>query len=360
MKTLFIGGDFDDRNGRSSKIAEQIFKSMNLENADYRNGGHYNDLLKMSDRIARYGLVFWLAKIPEDKPSVSAILKKRYNSFVLVSSIRNSDNKYEDLDLVSNALKIKSNLFVEFSEQAGRYYARIMDPLGNVFLDKNSDMGLVGKVLDKRSKELASYTRMNSECVGEKISAEVNEQFLNLIKGYAEKFTNFVCPTQENKERFMGNASFRCTSGFPSFKKDSLIFVSRRNIDKKEISSDSFSAVELDLEPFVGFYGVKKPSVDTPIQLKLYQNYSNINFMLHSHAYIRDASFTDRIIPCGAVEEAEDIIKIVDNKNVNYFAVNLRGHGSLFASSNLNDLMTIPYYARPLPEIHEEYSGDLK
>jgi hypothetical protein len=354
MKTLFVAGDYDDNNGRNSKIAETIFRAMKLDNVDYRNGGHYNDLLMLYDRIDRYGLVFWLAKIPEDKPSVSAILKSRCNSFVFVSSKRNLEHRLTTFDIVHEALKIKSNLILEFGKQEGRYSARVLDPLGNVFLDYSGNMELVGKVLGKRAKELLGYTRMKSESIGDKITFPVPDEFLRVIKYHANSFSDFIYKNPEAVNRYMGNASFRCANGFPSFRKENLIFVSRRNVDKRGINSDSFVAVESGGEN-VRYFGVKKPSVDTPIQLKLYQNYRNVNFMLHSHNYVKDAVFTKKIIPCGALEEVEEITSLFPDKNLENFSVNLRGHGSIVGSKNLAQIWNIKYGQRALPEIHVNY-----
>jgi hypothetical protein len=359
MKTLFVGGDYDDLNGRSSKIAEKIFQSLNFSDVDYHNGGHYNDLLKFSDRISRYGAVFWLAKIPEDKPSVSAILKSKHNSFVLVSSKRNLDEKLTTFDMICDALKIKSNLTLEFKKNQDRYVSRILDPLGNVFLDFTSDFDIVGKVLGKRVNELTTYTRMKSESVGERLDVSVNDEFLELIKHDANCFSNLLYSNPEAVTRHMGNASFRCANGFPSFKKEGFIYVSRRNVDKRGIDKDSFVAVDVNSKE-LNYFGGKKPSVDTPIQIKLYQNYKNINFMLHSHNYILDAPYTSRIIPCGALEEADDILEVFPDLNLKKLAVNLKGHGSVVASHDLEFMKSVKYFARPIPEVHTAYAGGLK
>jgi hypothetical protein len=357
MKSLFVGGSFDEQNGKFSNLADKIHSSLGFE-TQYYNGGNYQDLLKLAEDVGKYETVFWLARIPEDKPRISATLKENGN-FIFVSSKRNMDEKLTTFDMIYDALKIKSNLMLEFKRNEMVYLARVLDPLGNVFLDFNSNFELVGKVLGKRTKELASYTRVRTESIGEKIDPLVDEEFLGLIKHYAGSFSDFVYNNPEAINRHMGNASFRCASGFPSFRKDGLVYVSRRNVDKRGVDSDSFVAVDVNA-PKLSYYGVKKPSVDTPIQVKLYQNYSNLNFMLHSHNYVRNAKFTDRIIPCGAVEEADEIMSLFPDKDVKAFSVNLKGHGSLVASSNLDYFKNLDYFARPIPEFHSDYLEDLK
>lgn len=59
----------------------------------------------------------------------------------------------------------------------------------------------------------------------------------------------------------------------------------------------------------IEYYGDYKPSVDTPSQIMLYQAYPKVNYMLHGHVYIDGFPFTNRCIPCGAIEEAHEIKK---------------------------------------------------
>lgn len=357
MKTLFVAGSFDDDKGWFSSLGARLYSACGLD-GDYYNGGNYSALLKIAENSGKYDAVIWLAKIPEDKPRISATLKE-YGNFVFVSSKRNLNQKLTTFDIVSDALKIKSNLVLEFKKSQDKYSARVLDPLGNAFLDWSNDFDLVGKVLGKRTKELLGYTRVRSECVGENLSREVDKNFLELIREYAGSFSNFINDHPEAMGRFMGNASFRCTKGFPSYRKDGLIYVSRRNVDKRGIESSSFVAVDANsLHP--NYFGVKKPSVDTPIQLRLYQYYPQINFMLHSHNYIFEAKSTSSIIPCGALEEAKEIVQLFPDKSLEHFSVNLLGHGSIIASKNLQYFKEIKYFARPIPEIHKNYSEELR
>ena len=49
------------------------------------------------------------------------------------------------------------------------------------------------------------------------------------------------------------------------------------------------------------YYG-EKPSVDTPIQIKLFNYYHNVNYMVHGHVYVDNAKMTEHKIPlwlCG-------------------------------------------------------------
>jgi len=352
-KTLYVGGTFDNNFGRSSKIADQVFKAINLD-ADYFNGGTYHDLEQALESINNYNLIFWFADVPNDKPKLIKDIKKRNKKCVLVTSKRNTEGKYSLDDLVYHALNNKSNLFVEISKSKNnnRYQGRIVDPLGNIFLDSNDNFTLIGKVLGKRAKELSKYTRIGSKRVevkeeNKKVVIPNEKEFFEIVKNYGERFHELIHVHPNAVNRFLGNASY---------KKEGLIYVSRRNVDKRFIDPESFVLVNHHTKCPVEYFGDKKPSVDTPIQLKLYQFYENVNYMLHGHVYVKDAPMTNNVVPCGAIEEADEVIaKQMDPAAYN-FAINLRGHGSILFAKDLDFLKNVKYVPRPWPELHEEFS----
>ena len=101
-------------------------------------------------------------------------------------------------------------------------------------------------------------------------------------------------PTTCKTERFIGNASIRpalppqvghCGKGMPSFRgTGDLIFVSKHNINKQFAELNHFVPVYMDDNKLM-YCGNDKPSVDTPVQIRLYQALPNINYMIHSCCY---------------------------------------------------------------------------
>ena len=91
----------------------------------------------------------------------------------------------------------------------------------------------------------------------------IKSTFLNIVKQYASKFAEATFETKDVK-RFLGNASFRCPKGFPSFREGNYIFVSKRNVNKEFIGIDDFVTVYLE-DGKIYYCGNSKPSVDTPI-----------------------------------------------------------------------------------------------
>lgn len=168
-------------------------------------------------------------------------------------------------------------------------------------------------------------------------------------------------------ERFIGNASLRklppqvgrCGKGMPSFRgSDNIIFVSKRNIDKQFIELDNFVPVWLDNNKLM-YSGPDKPSVDTPVQVRLYQTLDHINYILHSHCYIKNAPFTTTAIPCGAIEEYDEIMKLLSDSQIdthrNQYIINLIGHGSIIMWNDMQQFHEdikpkLAYYKRNTPE----------
>lgn len=354
---MFVGGTFDENGGKESKIARQVFQSLGMADSDslYVNGGTFNDLEALLPKVRDYQQIYWFANVDNDKPKLVKEIKRQNPASILITSKRNVDSKYSAADLVYHALSNKSNLVVEITSEKGKYFGRIIDPLGNIFQDYTSDFSQVAWSLGKRVDELSSYTRVGSKQIGPAKEIPDKENFFELIRKYGEQFHTLVHARPEAVNRFFGNASFRCERGFPSFREGDLVYVSQRDVDKRYLNKEGFVAVKLELP--IQYYGDKKPSVDTPIQVQLYQYYPGINYILHGHVYIKDAPFTSSVVPCGAMEEFEEIIKLFPEKEKEDFAVNLRGHGSLLLVHDLDYLRRIPYSARPSPEVHAEYEN---
>ena len=185
------------------------------------------------------------------------------------------------------------------------------------------------------------------------ISIKASKEFLNIVREYAFKLAEATFNTKDVK-RFLGNASFRCPKGFPSFRYGNYICVSKRNVNKEYITIDDFVPVYLK-DNKVYYCGKNKPSVDTPIQVRLYEKLPNINYMIHSHCYIKNAPFTNLSLPCGALEEVKEILDLIkkyyDNDyNRDFYVINLKGHGSIVMGKDVECFYNIEMVGRNLPE----------
>jgi hypothetical protein len=246
--------------------------------------------------------------------------------------------------LIARALKAKANLMIEFTKDENLVEGTIFDPLGNVFCEHSANIGVVAETLINRLLDLQAFTRIPSKQIGPAVPYANEQQFYEIVRRYAEEFHLLIHAA--NQDRLLGNASFRCENGFPSYRKRGWIFVSRRNIDKRDISSTGFVAVNAASEDVVEYFGDAKPSVDTPIQVRLYNYYPGVRYMLHAHVYIEGAPETDSIVPCGAIEEFDEIVALYPDRSTTDFQVNLKGHGSLVLASSVEKLENIPYIRR--------------
>ncbi|MBO5435144.1 class II aldolase/adducin family protein [bacterium] len=410
-KFLIIAGDFNDTAnpdgsyGRPSSLANKIVETISrpdilnfrirpesklfLSDITFVNGGKYQTLIDIAENNSEYNLknydvVFWFPNVDNDLPKFRDI-KSVNPKCMLINSKRNDDEKYSFNELIQKSLVQKANMTFEFSKQSdGKFKIRVFDPLGCVYADTTDIIEAVSCTLE-RLEYIMSITRQPTvnapedknlimkwyfdqfkqpEYKSDKIIPVPDEQkFVDIVRHYAHKFQEFM-PHTCKTERFIGNASLkpspnelikgRCGKGMPSFRHDGdYIFVSKRNIDKQFIELDNFVPVYLEDDKLY-YCGDEKPSVDTPVQVRLYKALPNINYVLHSHCYIEDAPFTLTAIPCGAIEEFDEIIKAIDlyfnNRNMSCYALNLIGHGSIVMANNLDAFNNIKYKARNIPE----------
>lgn len=369
-KILFVGGSWDLNGGKKSKIVDEFAK--HLPNATVYNGGDYNDLNKILESCTNYDTVIWWANVPNELPKIRNVKDINYKA-MLVSSKRNVDNKYSFQDLLQRSFALKSNLIVEFSKNDNKYNMKLFDPLGNVWYEGTA-IEECSKALLDRLAFIKSITRESTVSSEENIGAlawffnmfkeemyksdnnpeiPIKKEFLSIVRDYAYKFAEAAFQTKDVK-RFLGNASFRCPKGFPSFREGKYIFVSKRNVNKEFIGIDEFVPVYLK-DGKIYYCGDNKPSVDTPIQVRMYNLLPNINYMIHSHCYIEDAPFTEKALPCGAVEEVDEISKLLkdyygNDFNRDFYLINLIGHGSIMMSNNPEQLKNINMVGRKLPE----------
>ena len=91
--------------------------------------------------------------------------------------------------------------------------------------------------------------------------------------------------------------------------------------------------------------------MDTPIQARLYRELPNINYMIHAHVYFKQAPFTRSMVPCGGLEEVDEIMFVIgDDKEEDFYAINLIGHGCIIMANRVEQLRNISYISRVMPE----------
>ena len=361
-KILIVGGTWNEKGGMPSSIIKKMHKIMNVANV--HNGGNYNDLRKIIESTPKYDYIFWFANVEDNSLEKIRNVKDYAPKSLLITSKRNDNNKYTYEELLQRALSQKANLCFEFSKVADKLFnIRVFDPLGCIWYDGTNINEAIKATLN-RLEYLKSVTRKPSINVGEAPNIEFTEtdkKFLEFVRESGETFHRLMCLPPDVK-RFVGNASLRfkeptrCMSGFPAIRKDDIVLISRRNVDKTGISEKDFVACYLE-DGNVAYRGENKPSVDSPVQLRLFKQLPNIDYILHGHCYIENAPMTSMAIPCGAIEEVDETIKCIKQNyntlNNNFYVINLKGHGCLIMANadTLDKMREVKFIVRTIPEI---------
>lgn len=376
MTILIVGGTWNrefnnatESYGKPSSLITKLADTLTTYGlVDVYNGGRYDKLEDIIESTHAYDVVFWWANVDNSLPKIRNV-KEIAPYTMLINSKRDDDDKYSFQELIQRSLAAKANLTWKFKKIADKTFeTTIFDPLGSVWY-LGTDFDAAIKACMDRLILLKHMTRQPS-IKTDKINIIPDEQdFVDIVRKYATEFQKYM-DSSVKTERFIGNASLRlikpfsdsrCGKGMPSFRgTDNMIFVSKRNIDKQFITLDNFVPVYMD-DGKLMYCGEDKPSVDTPVQIRLYNAFPQINYMLHSHCYIKDAPFTHNAIPCGAIEEADEVINTLASYKLyteipQMFAVNLIGHGSIIMWNNMvqfhNEIEpTLEYYKRDMPEM---------
>ncbi len=347
---LIVGGTFDDNGGKASSIINMVAAEMTAFDVKLYNGGYFSQIEDILNECKYFDYILWWANIPNDKPKLRNV-KEINPKALLVTSKRNDGNKYSFAELINRALGVKANLCVQFCKKDDIFEMMLFDPLGNSWY-VGDDIFKLCRAMSVRLQYLRSITRQGCvRAIGDgQIEVPDEREFFNVVRHYADIFHELIKP-DSTVTRFLGNSSFRCQRGFPSFRKDDFVYVSRRNVDKRFIDRDSFVPVRLEEDTTLYYYGDNKPSVDTPIQARLYKLLPNINYMLHAHVYLKDAPFTKTMVPCGGLEEVEEILNTIgDDTEKEFYAINLIGHGCIVMSKSVDQLVDLPYVSRQMPE----------
>lgn len=341
MKTLIVGGTFDRNRGRPSKVVAQLANNLNWLCI---NGGHIDELDKIN--FTEIDVLIWMPNIDNIEYKILPRIKKINQKLLLIQSKRVIEKDYSVNDVVGRLLQSHSNLGIMITTEHDQFFFKLIDPLGNLWADTSSILELSNALLD-RVMQIRTMKRISSTQLGDLREFNIEPEFISIIQKYGNEFTKFV--NAVNPNRLLGNASTRCAKGFPGIRMNDSIYVTRRNVDKQTLCNNDFVEVEPS-EDYVGYYGSNKPSVDTPIQIRLFNFYKNVNYMLHGHVYVRNGLLTSHKIPCGYIDEFDEIVELVPDGNSSNFIINLRGHGCLIMAHDLEFFKNQILEARPFPE----------
>lgn len=337
---FIVGGTFDNNGGKPSFFVNEMMHILGIPGI---NGG---ELSTLGMSFSFTDTLIWMPNIDNSEDKILPTIKADNPHMLLVQSKRVHDGNYTPADVVGRLLKSRALLGIVIERVFGRYEFQLMDPLGNRHC-KTNDVVVLCAALKSRIQEIKRMSRVPSTRTGPVKEFTIDDKFVSVIKDFGNRFSTFI--NAINPNRLLGNASTRCESGFPAINDRGRMFVSRRNVDKKTLQSSDFVEIELG-NGRIFYHGDNKPSVDSPVQAKLFHCFPNIRYMIHGHVYIEDAPTTEHKIPCGFLEEVGDILDVITDPMVSQFSVNLLGHGCLIACRDLDYFDTIKLTGRPFPE----------
>jgi len=335
MKSIVVGGNFGE-NPKASSVALKLSEQLN---SDLVNGGTIEELRSASN-VKSYDLIIWAANVDNEVEKIYPV--KSTGAVLICTKAMWEDRNFGDA--VSRVFKMSANAVIAIG-LAKPFHFDLIDALGNNWCSTPYIDDLAVKIQELYDWSKSSI-RIKSIPVKQittqlwndsQTTKNTLDHLCDIVKTVADKVEN------ERGGRYFGNVSTRCAKMFPSvrrFNDNDLIAVSARNTPKDRLTREDFVFTELG-DNEVYYEGDRKPSVDTPVQLHLYKKLKHINFMIHGHAYIQGAPFTEHYYPCGDLREVEAIEEIIDDQKI-AFRINLRNHGFLIAAT---DLIALRHYA---------------
>lgn len=316
MKTTIIGGNWGTSDNKESKIVKEL--SNFFDEAEVFNGGKYDNL----PTTIGGDLAIWMPNIIEETISKKYPVKDRGTTLIISKVVRETEGIHPYTIALNRLFKMQANAVICIEKPYDLYIFTLIDALSNIWI-KTSD-------IDKVAAIIKIFYKWNSQQIRTSINlAKNSNKFMDIVKNLAIKITN------SSGSRYFGNCSTRCMSLFPSIKTNNGFFVSPRNIDKQHITVNDM--IYIDEEGC--YHGEKKPSVDTPITLKLYNKYSNINYIIHGHAFFEnDVLTTNNYFACGDLQEMQEIFELIKDCKTEFFVINLKKHGFLIGAKDLIQL----------------------
>ena len=320
MKTLIVGGNFSQT--KSSKIIDEIGKyiSKSFSEVEILNGGKIENLPRHLD----FDLTIWMPNIVNEEQKHYPT--KKQGSVLICSKVMRDG--YKDIDAVSRIFRMHGNAVIAIYKDKKPFIFRLIDALGNEWYS--------GSSLEELSHCIMSFYNWTKQAIRINIVQdnslrEEEHPFLKELIEINNSLARFV--KRQCGDRFFGNISTRCQQLFPSSSSSFGIYVSPRNSNKEELTSDDMVYVNSDMH----YKGDKKPSVDSPCQIEIYKRHPELHYMIHGHAFIKEAPTTENYYLCGDVREADEVSSIIKGKG----AINLKNHGFLIYAETIEDLEAV-------------------
>ena len=292
------------------------------------NGGSVD---RLPTDVTGHDLVVWMPDVPNDEEK--AYPTKSQGSILVCSKVMRDG--YTKAQAVARIFAMHGNAVIRIQAGTRPFGFILTDALGNNWamttsiadladgIRRLTDWTLGGKRVGARATDRARvHARSPIEAGGEDL-----DRLIACTRDLADRIENGI------GSRYFGNVATRCQQLFPGMAGGVGMLVSPRNSDKRRIEAADMAFALKGIEG-VEYHG-KKPSVDAPVQLELFEARPDINFFVHGHAYVVGAPLTEHYYPCGDLREVPDILALMDGPRG---IINLRNHGFLAFSDSIDAL----------------------
>ena len=321
-KLTIIGGT----KNRKSSVIDKIYNSF-IETNSFKYIELHNGKIIPKD-ISNSNLTIWMPDIANEEPKHYPV--KKQGSVLICSKVIHNDRTR--IDAITRIFRMHGNAVIAIRKIINNSFEfELIDALGNTWCRTIDILELVHTInsLYKWTKESVRKSLKHNE-LPDNVFNGVDYKELQIFMNINQLIALKVAEGCGN--RFFGNYSTRCTKLFPSTRRNkNYFFFSPRNTDKRFVTIK-----DLVLTDNQYYYGNRKPSVDTPVQIELYQQMPKINWIIHGHAYIKNAPITEKYLPCGDMREVVEVHRVIRKINTN--RINLKNHGFLLIGKNVEDM----------------------
>lgn len=150
MKTLILGGVFNDEGGRPSGYIRQLGEALSrLGGTDITvlNGGYYTDLETYLISLPAYAWVYWMGDIPNDKPKIVNTIHTKAPQCRMIISKNNRTHKYTHSDLMGRMYAARADGLIEFTNKDNAIAATFHPPSGTVITTPTVDITQLAQIV---------------------------------------------------------------------------------------------------------------------------------------------------------------------------------------------------------------------
>jgi len=335
MRTIVVGGTWGTSPKKSSVI-EKLASLLKSEEV-------YNGIgdISLFPNHPDGDLIIWMPDISNENKKHYPIKKP---GAVLVCSKVMRDG-YSKVDAVTRIFSMHGNAVIAVSRLGPVFCFELIDALGNTWFK--------GESIPELADAISLFYLFTKDAV--RISSKWVKSDVQMIDDDYESISKLLSINSTLKDsimnqcgsRFFGNISTRCQNLFPTSRIKNGIYVSPRNCDKAKLAPEDMILCTMGNGTVLYHKEIDiKPSVDTPIQIGVYDERPRLNFMIHGHAFLKKGGYpfytreTENYCICGDMKEKDEILKIIPD-GFNHGIINLRNHGFLAFSNELSNMETM-------------------